>query len=84
MGQQYAHLSTEERGTIMAMRAGGSSGREIARVLGRTNSTITRELSRNGHGCPDELRSRRAMGLHRLMHLGLESDVFVRSGKAIN
>lgn len=49
MGQRYAHLSAEERGTIMAMRAHGASGREIARVLGRANSTITRELRRNGH-----------------------------------
>lgn len=48
MGQQYAHLSAEERGTIMAMQVGGASGREIARVLGRASSTIARELRRNG------------------------------------
>ena len=58
MGQQYAHLSAEERGTIMAMRVRGASGREIARVLARASSTITRELRRNGHAPRTSARGR--------------------------
>jgi transposase, IS30 family len=48
MGTQYAHLSAEERGAIVALQAQGASGRRIAGVLGRASSTITRELRRNG------------------------------------
>jgi len=49
MGEQYTHLSAEERGAIMAMQAQGASGRQIAMVLHRSSSTIARELCRNGH-----------------------------------
>lgn len=49
MARKYFHLSAEERGVIMAMLASGSSARAIAHVLQRSPSTITRELSRNGH-----------------------------------
>lgn len=48
MGKQYEHLSAEERGTIMALRHTGRSIREVARVLDRAASTISRELRRNG------------------------------------
>jgi len=48
MGKHYTHLSAEERGVIMAMQAQGGSGRQIAKVLGRTSSTVVRELRRNG------------------------------------
>ncbi len=47
MGSHYSHLSTEERGVIMVMKAQGRSGREMARILGRASSTVTRELRRN-------------------------------------
>ena len=49
MGQRYAHLSAEERGTIMAMKLHSASGRSIAQALGRAQSSIARELRRNGY-----------------------------------
>jgi len=48
----YQHLAAEERGVIMAMKSQGQSGRAIARVLGRAQSTIARELHRNGYRDP--------------------------------
>jgi len=48
MGQGYQHLSAEERGAIMVGKARGESARSIAALLGRSASTIVRELSRNG------------------------------------
>jgi|SRR5690625_624205 len=44
----YTHLTAEERGLIMAERQRGSSGAAIARLLGRSKSTVSRELRRNG------------------------------------
>lgn len=54
MGHRYSHLSCEERGTIMAMKLRHESGRAIAQALGRSPSTIARELRRNGYAAPDE------------------------------
>lgn len=54
MGQRYTHLSAEERGTVMAMKLHGASGRAIALALGRAQSTIARELRRNGYKAPEE------------------------------
>ena len=54
MGSRYNHLSAEERGAIMAMKVRGDSGRAIAAALGRAQSTIARELRRNGYLAPDE------------------------------
>ncbi|WP_406806219.1 IS30 family transposase [Burkholderia semiarida] len=44
---KYQHLSAEERAAIMIEKAGNTSVRAIARLLGRSASTITRELARN-------------------------------------
>jgi transposase, IS30 family len=52
MGKHYEQLSAEERGTIMALHHQGSSMRAIADVLGRSPSTISRELGRNGYHDP--------------------------------
>jgi len=49
MSLKYEHLSAEERGTVMAMKQIGASGRAIADALSRSPSTITRELRRNGY-----------------------------------
>jgi transposase, IS30 family len=49
MGERYRHLCAEERGVIMALTALDASVRSIARVLGRSPSTITRERLRNGY-----------------------------------
>ena len=43
----YTHLNSEERDQICALRSAGSSIRSIARALGRSPSTISRELNRN-------------------------------------
>jgi transposase, IS30 family len=48
MGQQYEQLGAEERGVIFAMKLENRSTREIARLLQRSPSTISRELRRNG------------------------------------
>src|SRR4051812_2259162 len=63
------HLTLEERERLAALKAEGLSLRAIARALGRTASTISRELRRNalpkgGHlpvhaeGCYRERRQR--------------------------
>jgi len=50
MGRRYNHLSSEERGLIMAERIRGSPAASIARQFGRPRSTVTRELARNATG----------------------------------
>lgn len=52
MGRHYTHLSAEERGAIMVGKARGESARQLAIWLGRSPSTIARELARNGHREP--------------------------------
>jgi len=47
MGKTYSHLSPEERAAIMIEQAHQTSCRGIARLLGRSVSTVLRELSRN-------------------------------------
>jgi IS30 family transposase len=47
MGTNYDHLTAEERATLMVMRADGCSQRAVARCVGRSPSTISRELARN-------------------------------------
>ena len=47
MGQDYRHLSLEERCTIASLRAAGRSIRQIAAVMDRAASSISRELRRN-------------------------------------
>ena len=43
----YTHLTLEEREMIMALRHEGRRISEIARIIGRNRSTISRELKRN-------------------------------------
>lgn len=66
MGRCYLHLSAEERGVIMAMKRVHASGRAIAHVLGRAQSTVARELRRNhyksAHECGSMGRPRIAGG----------------------
>jgi len=47
MGTEYESLSGDERSAIFRLHAGGISRRAIARELGRSPSTISRELIRN-------------------------------------
>jgi IS30 family transposase len=51
----YQHLTTEDRESIWELRFEGNGPREIGRRIGRSASTISRELSRNSyhlHGGP--------------------------------
>ena len=43
----YRHLSREDREEIAVLRAAGHSNAGIAAALGRSQSTISRELRRN-------------------------------------
>ena len=45
----YQHLSPEERAVIMLERQRGTSLRQIAKQLGRSPSTLSREIGRNQH-----------------------------------
>ena len=47
MEKQHKKLSLEEREQISIFKASGKSLREIARLLGRSHSTLSRELKRN-------------------------------------
>jgi len=44
----YNHLQSHERDEIAFMLAGGCTKRDIAKILGRHPSTISREIKRNG------------------------------------
>jgi IS30 family transposase len=43
----YHHLTRDERHTISSLRYKGHSAAFIAEVIGRSKSTLTRELKRN-------------------------------------
>jgi IS30 family transposase len=47
MGKCYSQLGLDERIEIYRLHAGGISQKEIAAALGRSASTISRELRRN-------------------------------------
>jgi IS30 family transposase len=47
MGKKYRHISLEERDRITEMKALGHTVTEIAEALGRSKSTLSRELRRN-------------------------------------
>src|ERR1700754_4869016 len=47
---QYKQLQPEERLTIASLHLQGSSIRAMARILGRSPATVSRELTRNS--CP--------------------------------
>ena len=48
MGQAYDHLTLEERCELARRREAGETIRQIAAALGRSPSSICRELKRNG------------------------------------
>jgi IS30 family transposase len=47
MGRKYTQLSATERNDLHSRMLNGESLRSIARVLGRSASTLSREISRN-------------------------------------
>lgn len=50
--KKYVHLRLEERQYIELHLSDGKSKRQVARELGRSHSTICRELERNAHPLP--------------------------------
>lgn len=48
MTSRYTHLQPEDRQTLASLVQQGLSQRSIARLLGRSPSTVCRELARNG------------------------------------
>lgn len=68
MKKKYRHLSAEERAVIMIEHAKGTSATAMARMLGRSPSTVTRELKRNGEeasACYDATRAALAYRVRR-------------------
>lgn len=57
MLKSYKHLNTEERVTLMLMRRQGESLRSIGRLLGRSASTLSRELNRNTSSSPYDVHA---------------------------
>ncbi len=53
----YTHFTTEERELSRVMRAQGYSDREIAQVLNRSNSSVSREFARNSRSAFHTRRS---------------------------
>src|SRR5471032_1509870 len=47
MTTTYTHLSADERDQLAVLKASGKSLRQIARRLGRSPSSLSRELRRN-------------------------------------
>ena len=67
--RKYEQLKPEERVALAAMKLQGSGVREMARALGRSPSTVSRELRRNSD--PEfGYASQRAMALHALRRRG--------------
>ncbi|MFC3656439.1 IS30 family transposase [Xanthomonas hyacinthi] len=66
MGRQYSHLSSEERAVLQVERDRGTSLRGIGRRLGRSASTLSREIRRldsgvySAHAAALVYRSRRS------------------------
>ena len=50
--RRYGHLSVAERDRVAGMRVAGAGVGEIAREVGRSASTVSREHARNGPGGP--------------------------------
>jgi IS30 family transposase len=48
MGQKYSHLQSDERNTIQRLLNAGLSSHKIGTHLGRSGSTISREIRRGG------------------------------------
>jgi IS30 family transposase len=69
MSKTYVHLTETERELIASMHWEGKGPSEIARVLGRDKSTISRELIRNaspGYSCYTPCRAQKRSDLRKL------------------
>jgi IS30 family transposase len=65
MKKNYSHLSAEERAVIMIEREKDASVRAIARLLGRSASTVSHELARNRDGSKPSYDATRAGAAYR-------------------
>ena len=65
MKKNYSHLSAEERAIIMIEYGKDTSVCAIARLLGRSASTISRELKRNCDGAAPSYNATRAAAAYR-------------------
>jgi IS30 family transposase len=61
----YTHLTQEERYQIYALKKAGHTQSEIANVLERSESTISRELARNRGGCGYRPKQAQSMAVDR-------------------
>ena len=52
----YNHLTQKDRYVISHLSLAGYSHREIGRRIGRSHSTVSREIKRNGPMYPDVTR----------------------------
>ena len=68
LNQQYKQLDYQERQTIAICLEQGLSIRAIARVLGRSPSTVSRELSRNSGGAAYSCRFAQQRFVRRRRH----------------
>jgi transposase, IS30 family len=68
MGRSYEHVSLRERVEIEILRRSGVSMRQIGVVLGRSASTISRELARNGRPTKQWSGSYEGERAHQLAH----------------
>lgn len=66
MKKNYSHLSAEERAVIMIEHGKDASVRAIARLLGRSASTVSRELARNRDGSTPSYVATRAASAYRM------------------
>ncbi|MGO4328284.1 IS30 family transposase [Cupriavidus sp. 2TAF22] len=67
---KYKHLSAEERAVIMIEHRKGSGTRVIARLLGRSASTVSRELARNRDTAVPHYDATRAASAYRVRRRG--------------
>lgn len=93
MGQDYRHLSLEERCEIARLQAEGHSIRKIAAALDRAPSSIARELKRNTASprngykpgqATDQARARRWKGSKLERQPGLSETVFKFLGRGMS
>ncbi|WP_028232208.1 IS30 family transposase [Paraburkholderia mimosarum] len=66
MKKKYQHLSAEDRAAIMIEHQRGVGIREIARRLGRSASTVSRELARNRNTAMPRYDATQAASAYRL------------------
>lgn len=86
MTTHYKHLTHHDRSTLGILRKSGHGVRQMARIMGFSPSTISRELRRNRyqlnnyscHMAQDKTKARRAAANRKRAKLGKEHFEFIR------